>query len=103
VMWEDDGGWRGRVLPAGAEIPGVDRESCLRELRRVAGSAALTVEVEPRLVGVAEAAALLGWDKRRIFTYLGRGSFPEPVARLASGRVWRRADVEAFARTRRQR
>ncbi len=63
----------------------------------------MTVEVIPRLVGVAEAAALLGWDKRRIFTYLSRGSFPEPVAALASGRVWRMDDIEAFARTWRRR
>jgi len=33
-----------------------------------------------------------------VITYVDRGSFPEPVARLASGRVWRREDVEAFAR-----
>jgi SAM-dependent methyltransferase len=48
-------------------------------------------------VGVAEAADILGWDKRRVATYIRRGSFPRPVAELASGRVWQRADVEAFA------
>jgi SAM-dependent methyltransferase len=48
------------------------------------------------LVGVAEAAAMLGWDKRRVATYIRRGSFPEPLASLASGRVWDRADIEAF-------
>jgi predicted DNA-binding transcriptional regulator AlpA len=56
------------------------------------------VEVTPELAGVAEAAAILGWDRRRVITYVDRGSFPQPVARLASGRVWRREDVEAFAR-----
>jgi predicted DNA-binding transcriptional regulator AlpA len=59
--------------------------------------ATLTVEVLPALVGVAEAAAILGWDKRRIFTYISRRSFPEPVALLASGRVWRREDIESYA------
>jgi SAM-dependent methyltransferase len=49
------------------------------------------------LVGVAEAAAILGWDKRRVATYIRRGSFPAPLASLASGRVWDRADIEAFA------
>ena len=49
------------------------------------------------LVGVAEAAAILGWDKRRVATYISRGSFPQPLASLASGRVWDRADIEAFA------
>jgi predicted DNA-binding transcriptional regulator AlpA len=53
----------------------------------------------PALVGVAEAAQILGWDRRRLITYVDRGSFPSPVASLASGRVWRRDDVEAFART----
>jgi hypothetical protein len=49
-------------------------------------------------VGVSEASAILGWDRRRVITYVDRGSFPEPVARLAAGRVWRRDEVEAFAR-----
>jgi predicted DNA-binding transcriptional regulator AlpA len=60
----------------------------------------LTVEELPSLVGVAETAAMLGWDKRRIFTYLSRGSFPDPVAALASGRVWLRRDIEAYQRAR---
>jgi hypothetical protein len=68
-------------------------------MRRVAGAhATLTVEVTPALVGVSEAAAILGWDRRRVITYVDRGSFPEPVEHLASGRVWRRDQVEAFAR-----
>jgi SAM-dependent methyltransferase len=51
----------------------------------------------PRLVGVSEAARILGWDKRRVSTYVRRGSFPEPVASLAGGRVWAEEDVRAFA------
>ena len=57
----------------------------------------LVVETLPALAGVAEAADVLGWDKRRVVTYIDRGSFPEPVQSLASGRVWRRADVEDYA------
>jgi hypothetical protein len=53
---------------------------------------------EPDLVGVTEAASILGWDRRRVATYVRRGSFPEPVAELAGGRVWARDDVEGFAR-----
>jgi hypothetical protein len=56
------------------------------------------VEVIPHLVGVAEAAQILGWDKRRVATYVHRGSFPEPVESLAGGRVWALDDVVAFAR-----
>ena len=39
----------------------------------------------------------MGWDKRRVVTYLDRGQFPEPLTSLASGRIWLREDVEAFA------
>jgi predicted DNA-binding transcriptional regulator AlpA len=57
----------------------------------------LVVEVLPVLAGVAEAAEVMGWDKRRVITYIDRGRFPEPVQSLASGRVWLRADVERYA------
>jgi hypothetical protein len=70
-------------------------------LRRLAGADALLwVEVTPDVVGVSEAATILGWDRRRVATYVSRGAFPEPIAALASGRVWRREDVEAFGRDR---
>lgn len=105
-MWPVSGRWFGR-LEDGADGPEADgepvvdgesREECLSELRRLAGrGAVLTVEVLPELAGVAEAAAIMGWDKRRVVTYLDRNRFPEPLAALASGRVWRRQDVEAFA------
>ncbi|HXF36421.1 MAG TPA: helix-turn-helix domain-containing protein, partial [Actinomycetota bacterium] len=101
VMWERDGRWVGRI--GQAEVAGPSREACLAALRRAAGDAVLTVEVMPALAGVSEAARILGWDRRRVSTYVRRGSFPPPVAELAGGRVWRRADVEAFARTRRRR
>ena len=81
------------------------REACLREVRRRAAAAGgsddgpilVTVEELPSLVGVAEAAAILGWDKRRVITYVDRGRFPPPIERLAGGRIWRRGDVEAYA------
>jgi predicted DNA-binding transcriptional regulator AlpA len=99
-----DTGWSGRVLPDGAPIDAPSRERLLGKLRDAVGDdAVLTVEVTPSLVGVTEAAALLGWDRRRVVTYVDRGSFPRPVAELASGRVWLRADVEAFARAFRRR
>jgi hypothetical protein len=65
--------------------------------------APVVVDERPRLVGVAEAAEILGWDKRRVITYVDRGRFPEPLARLAGGRVWRREDVEAWGRAWRER
>jgi hypothetical protein len=57
--------------------------------------ATLVVEVLPTLA--AEAAEVMGWDKRRVITYIDRRRFPEPVQSLASGRVWLRADVERYA------
>lgn len=92
-------GWIGRVAGHDDEVRTKTRRGCLDALRRLAGpEVALTVEVVPVLVGVSEAAAGLGWDRRRVVTYVDRGSFPEPIAHLASGRVWRRDDVEAFGR-----
>lgn len=98
LVWPEGDRWRGRLEDPPAEVSAVDRRRCVAALRRAAGpEATLTVEVVPALAGVAEAAAIMGWDKRRVITYWRRGSFPEPIASLASGRVWRRDDVEAFA------
>jgi hypothetical protein len=100
-MWEFGGRWYARIedAPAYLEVTGVTREQCLDELRKAVGEdASLTIDVVPAIAGVAEAAEILGWDKRRVITYLNRGSFPEPLTALASGRIWLREDVERFAR-----
>jgi hypothetical protein len=100
-MWGTGGRWFARILdsPAYIEVTGVTRERCLAELRKITGEdAVLTIEVLPALVGVAEAAEIMGWDKRRVITYIDRGSFPEPLTSLAMGRVWLEEDVEEFAR-----
>jgi hypothetical protein len=102
-MWQVNDRWYGRLERPFLEVQAADRTRCLRALRRAAGDSPLAVEVVPALVGVAEAAAILGWDKRRVSTYVRRGSFPEPVASLASGRVWRREDVERYAESWRSR
>ncbi len=100
-MWEFGGRWYARLedSPAYVEVTGITREKCIGELRAVTGDdVTLTVEVVPSVAGVAEAAEILGWDKRRVITYLNRGSFPEPLTSLASGRIWLREDLEAYAR-----
>ncbi|HYJ60828.1 MAG TPA: hypothetical protein VE032_05110 [Actinomycetota bacterium] len=105
-MWEAGGRWYAHVLdaPMFVEVTGTSKRSCLEELRTLAGpDAAVTVEVVPTLAGVAEAAEIMGWDKRRVVTYIDRGHFPEPIASLAGGRVWLREDVEAYARDWRER
>jgi hypothetical protein len=105
-MWESGGRWYAHVLdaPMFVEVTGTSRHACLRELRGAVGEdVTLTVEIVPHLAGVAEAAEILGWDKRRVITYIDRGHFPDPIAALAGGRVWLREDVEDYARNWRER
>ena len=102
TMHRDAEGWSGRL--GEDDIRAKTRVGCVSALRRLAGDeAVLVVQETPELVGVSEAAAILGWDRRRVATYVARGAFPAPIASLASGRVWHRDDVEAFARDRRRR
>jgi prophage regulatory protein len=50
------------------------------------------------LVGVTEIGDLLGVSRQRADQLTRIEAFPEPVAVLSAGRIWRRADVEAWAR-----
>jgi hypothetical protein len=98
-MWETGGRWYAHILdsPAFIEVSGTSQRGCLGELRKMTGEdVSLIVEVVPQIVGVAEAAEIMGWDKRRVVTYLDRGQFPEPLTSLASGRIWLREDVERY-------
>jgi hypothetical protein len=99
-MWETGGRFYAHILdaPAYIEVTGVTKRECLKQLRETTGDDVdLTIEVVPSVVGVAEAAEIMGWDKRRVVTYIDRGSFPEPLTALASGRIWLREDVQTFA------
>jgi predicted DNA-binding transcriptional regulator AlpA len=55
---------------------------------------------EAQLVGTAEIAELLG-VVRQYVDRLSRQdpAFPEPIATLASGRVWKRVDVVRWAKS----
>lgn len=56
-------------------------------------------KIDPEdLVGVKEAAEILGWDPRRVATYRKRGTFPEPVQELAMGPLWTRQQIEEYAK-----
>jgi len=103
-----DGRWEAQAdsrPPVVATGPSKDRcaatlrRSLVRSMgqRRDDEPLTLVIEVSPLLAGVAEAAQVMGWDKRRVITYIDRGKFPAPVQSLASGRVWLRSDVERFA------
>ena len=99
-LWHTGGRFYAQVLdaPVFLEVTGVSRRECLAALREATGDdVALTVEVVPDVVGVAEAAEIMNWDKRRVVTYIDRGSFPEPITALASGRIWLREDVQTYA------
>jgi hypothetical protein len=55
------------------------------------------------LVGLSEVAELLDVHKRTAQEYVNRPDFPEPLGRVAAGRVWRKDDVVAWAETQRPR
>jgi hypothetical protein len=81
-------------MPRGSQKPG---------LRRI-GAAPTSKRPRLDLVGVAEAAALLGISKatlceRRRLSALGRGRapFPEPVGALACGPIWLRHQIVDYA------
>lgn len=106
VRQQADGVWVGEAGDASG-VSAATADECVDELRRVLGNGeggdALVVEVRPAVAGVAEAARIMGWDKRRVITYISRGRFPEPYQTLASGRIWLRDDVERYAKTWRRR
>jgi hypothetical protein len=56
--------------------------------------------MSPDLAGLAEVAEMLRVTKRTALNYAKREDFPEPLDRLASGPVWRRVDVERWAKKR---
>lgn len=50
----------------------------------------------PRIMGVAEAAALLGVSKQRVVELRRDGRLPREIAQLASGPVWIAEGLEQF-------
>ncbi len=105
---EPDGRWKATADGHEVQVEGKDAKECVQKVHQAAlpllpavswkrGPPVIFLEVTPRLLGVAEAAEVLGWDKRRVSTYVKRGSFPDPVEELAAGRVWALDDVLAFA------
>ncbi|HEX6762897.1 MAG TPA: helix-turn-helix domain-containing protein [Gaiellaceae bacterium] len=54
--------------------------------------------MSPGLAGIAEVAQILGVSIRTAHRYANRPDFPKPLDELATGRVWKRADIEKWAR-----
>ena len=49
-------------------------------------------------MGLTEIAALLGITRQRVYQLSQASGFPTPEARLTMGMVWRRGDIETWAR-----
>jgi len=60
--------------------------------------AALAEPTFPDILGVTEAAQLLGVSRQRLAQLASRDDFPEPMVRLAAGPVWLRSSIEWFER-----
>jgi predicted DNA-binding transcriptional regulator AlpA len=67
----------------------------------VLGLSAATVNLRPMspedLLGLAEVTEVLGVSRATAARYVDRADFPRPET-LARGRVWRRRDVERWAK-----
>jgi predicted DNA-binding transcriptional regulator AlpA len=50
------------------------------------------------LMGLAEVADLLGVSTQRVDQLAHREDFPRSIAELKGGRIWRRRDIEAWAK-----
>jgi predicted DNA-binding transcriptional regulator AlpA len=55
--------------------------------------------LDPRydIVGLAEAAEILGVTTTRVHQLAWRDDFPQPVVVLVSGRIWERQAIEQWA------
>lgn len=62
-------------------------------------------EPTPEVVGATEVADLLGVTPTRVYQLLAHKNppFPEPIATLGAGRIWRTADVVSWNNERMQR
>ncbi|MGH2740587.1 MAG: hypothetical protein ACRDH6_08930 [Actinomycetota bacterium] len=108
VRQEGPGRWQGHAQDPRVTVTARTLEASVRKLREAVRSRSprsksvaepvMIVEVLPKLLGVAEAAEVIGWDKRHVITYLNRGRFPEPIESLAGGRIWALDDILAFKR-----
>jgi predicted DNA-binding transcriptional regulator AlpA len=55
-----------------------------------------TIRAVTELLGLTDIARLLGRSKPVVVGYAQRPDFPRPLGKTASGRVWRRSDIERW-------
>lgn len=87
--------------------PQVERlQQLRRELDEASGQidrlARALAKDQLQLVGQYEIAEMVGEKSSTVGVWMTRGLLPEPVAKLACGRVWLRSDVEAWIKQRRR-
>lgn len=82
----------------------------LQQVRRELDEAASQVDRLARalakdrlqLMGQAEIGEAVGEKSSTVGVWVTRGQLPEPVAQLACGRVWLKADIDAWIKTRKR-
>lgn len=75
-----------------------DLDEIAEQLARVVAEEATRADdVEHGLVGQTEIAAMLDVSPNVVGTWIARGKLPPPLASLACGRIWLRADIVAWA------
>jgi predicted DNA-binding transcriptional regulator AlpA len=85
--------WRDLLAIARKETTYEERAEAQLEARREAQKARVAGH---DLVGRGDVALILGWSPRTMEAYTDLPTFPRPVARLGTYRVWLRSDVEAY-------
>lgn len=73
-----------------------DLTKAMRLLEEVEREVVVYMDGDLDLVGLAEAADVLGVTPGVVSSRRSRGSFPEPIVTLKSGPVWHRSDIEAL-------
>lgn len=80
-------------LDSSGKIVGID----IVNAKEATGISAAEMSLSGELVGVKEAAALVGKDRANFLRDLAsRPDFPKPVAHLASGQLWLSKDIERY-------
>ena len=75
-------------------------DECAETLARIARDVETIDRTKPDLVGQKEIAAMAKMNPSTLGVYISRGKLPEPVAVLACGRIWNRADIASWIKAR---
>jgi predicted DNA-binding transcriptional regulator AlpA len=84
------------VLVAAKPVDVIYQGDRVYRFSRTAVLASGAVSPKEALVGIAEIADMFGVARNTAWRWSRRARFPEPLARLASGPVWRREEIEAW-------